>query len=161
MRSVLPTRKIANYLTMLSDQRCGSTHWLAALPSCANTRPLGRVYIFTPRNGVATENRSSQDEGAGHDNRCNGNSTVRNRARLFVLLISLLLSFFLGSALGLLLLFPFTFVFTSFVAHVYLSVIGNESSSPLCQTGLTFSALGPFGPRPSVYDTRCPSWSSS
>ena len=29
------------------------------------------------------------------------------------------------------------------------------------QTGLTFSALGPLGPRPSVYVTRCPSCSSS
>jgi len=29
------------------------------------------------------------------------------------------------------------------------------------QIGLTFSARGPFGPRPSVYDTRCPSWSCS
>ena len=29
------------------------------------------------------------------------------------------------------------------------------------QTSFTFSALGPFGPRPSLNDTRCPSWSSS
>ena len=41
------------------------------------------------------------------------------------------------------------------------SMLENECSSPLCQIGLTFSALGPFGPRPSLNDTRCPSWSSS
>jgi hypothetical protein len=29
------------------------------------------------------------------------------------------------------------------------------------QIGLTFSALGPFGPRPSLYDTLCPSRSAS
>jgi hypothetical protein len=40
-------------------------------------------------------------------------------------------------------------------------VIESEGSSQLRQTGLTFSAHGPFGPLPSVYDTRCPSWSSS
>ena len=37
----------------------------------------------------------------------------------------------------------------------------NECSSQFRQAGVTFSAHGPFGPRPSVYDTRCPSWSSS
>ena len=46
-------------------------------------------------------------------------------------------------------------------ATLRLPLIENECSSQLRQTGLTFSALGPFGPRPSVYDTRCPSWSSS
>ena len=36
-------------------------------------------------------------------------------------------------------------------------------SSGICpiQIGLTFSARGPFGPRPSVYDTFCPSRSAS
>ena len=37
----------------------------------------------------------------------------------------------------------------------------SEVSSKLRQASLTFSAQGPFGPFPSVYDTRCPSWSSS
>jgi hypothetical protein len=32
--TVLLTSKIVNFLTMLSGQRCGSTHWLAALPPC-------------------------------------------------------------------------------------------------------------------------------
>ena len=56
---------------------------------------------------------------------------------------------------------PFAFIFTPLVTHTYVSVIENECSSQLRQIGLTFSALGPFGPCPSVYDTRCPSCSSS
>ncbi len=93
--------------------------------------------------------------------RCNWNLTVHNGAYLFILLFSFQFSFFLRSKLGLFLLFLFAFIFTSFITHICFSVIENECSSQLCQTGLTFSALGPFGPRPSVYDTRCPSWSSS
>ena len=64
-------------------------------------------------------------------------------------------SFFLWTKLSLFLLFPFAFVFTSLITHICFSVVENECSSQLRQTGLTFSALGPFGPRPSVCDTRC------
>ncbi len=77
---------------------------------------------------------------------------------LLILLFSFQFSFFLWTTLGFFLLFPFAFIFTSLITHICFSVIENECSSQLRQTGLTFSALGPFGPRPSVYDTRCPSW---
>jgi hypothetical protein len=93
--------------------------------------------------------------------RCNWNLTVHDGAYLFILLFSFQFSFLLWSKLGLFLLFPFAFVFTSLITHICFSVIENEGSSQLRQTSLTFSALGPFGPCPSVYDTRCPSWSSS
>ena len=93
--------------------------------------------------------------------RCNWNLTAHYGAYLFILLFFFQSSFFLGTNLGLFLLFPFAFIFTSLITHICFSVIENECSSQLRQTGLTFSALGPFGPRPSVYDTRCPSWSSS
>ena len=69
---------------------------------------------------------------------------------LFILLFSFQFSFFLVGKLGLFLLFPFTFIFTSLITHVCFSVIENGCSSQLRQTGLTFSALGPFGPLPSV-----------
>ena len=93
--------------------------------------------------------------------RCNWNLTVHNGACLFILLFFFQFSFFLWTKLSLFLLFPFAFIFTSLITHICFSVVENECSSQLRQTGLTFSALGPFGPRPSVYDTRCPSWSSS
>ncbi len=92
---------------------------------------------------------------------CNWKLTAHNGAYLFVLLFFFQFSFFLCSKLGLFLLFPFAFIFTSLTTHICFSVIEYKCSSQLRQTGLTFSALGPFGPRPSVYDTRCPSWSSS
>lgn len=82
-------------------------------------------------------------------------------AHLSTLLFLLQFSFFLWTELGLLLLFPFAFVFTSLVTHICLSMIENKCPSQLRQASLTFSALGPFGPRPSLNDTRCPSWSSS
>ncbi len=43
------------------------------------------------------------------------------------------------------------------LSPIGFSVIENVCFSPFGQTGLTFSARGPFGPRPSVYDTCCPS----
>jgi len=49
----------------------------------------------------------------------------------------------------------------SCVRVICFSVIEDECSFELRQTGWTFSALGPFGPRPAVNDTRWPSWSSS
>jgi len=76
-----------------------------------------------------------------------------NGAYLSILLFLFQFSFFLWSALGLFLLFPFAFVFTSLVTHVCFSLIKSECSSQLRQTGLTFSALGPFGPRPSFPGT--------
>jgi hypothetical protein len=93
--------------------------------------------------------------------RCNGGLTVHHGAYLSILLFFFQFSFFLRTTLGLFLLLPLAFIFTSLITHICFSVIENECSSQLRQTGLTFSALGPFGPRPSVYDTRCPSWSSS
>jgi len=76
----------------------------------------------------------------------------------FILLVLLQFSFFLCTKLGLFLLFPFSFIFTSLITHFCFSVIKNECCSHLRQAGLTFSAHGPFGPCPSVYDTLCPSW---
>ncbi len=73
-----------------------------------------------------------------------------NGAYLLILLFVFQFSFFLWTELGLFLLFPFAFVFTSLVTHVCFSVVENEWSSRLRQTGLTFSALGPLGPCPSV-----------
>lgn len=84
-----------------------------------------------------------------HPSQITANQPV-NGAPLFIFLFSLFLSFFLWSKLGLFLLFPFAFIFTSLIAHCGFSVIENEGLSQLCQTGLTFSALGPFGPSPSV-----------
>ena len=78
-------------------------------------------------------------------------------AYLFLLLFLLQLSLFLLSELGLLLLFPLTFVFTSFITHIHFSVV----ESKVCKIGPMFSALGPLDARPSVYDDRCPVWSSS
>ena len=80
---------------------------------------------------------------------------------LFILLFFFQLSFFLWTKLGLFLLFLFAFIFTSLITHICFPVIENECSSQLRQIVVTFSAFGPFGPRPSVYDTRCPSRSSS
>ena len=79
-----------------------------------------------------------------------------------ILLFSSQFPLLLWAKLGLFLLFLFAFVFTSPVTHVCFSVIefsviGNKCSSQFRQAGLTFSAHGPFGPLPSVYDTRCPS----
>ena len=82
-------------------------------------------------------------------------------AYLFLLLFPFQLSFFLGAKQGLFLLFLFAFIFTSLVTHICFSVIENECFSQPHQTGLTSSAHGPFDPCPSLYDTRCPSWSSS
>jgi hypothetical protein len=50
-------------------------------------------------------------------------------AYLFILLIFFLFSFFLLSQLGLFLLFPFAFIFTSLITHIYFSVIENECST--------------------------------
>ncbi len=48
---------------------------------------------------------------------------------LFLLrLFSFQFSFFLLSKLGLFLLFPFSFIFTSFITHICFSVIENERS---------------------------------
>ena len=58
-------------------------------------------------------------------------------------------------------MFPFPFIFTSLITHICFSAIENECFSQLRQISLTFSAHGPFCPCPSVYETRCPSWSSS
>lgn len=80
---------------------------------------------------------------------------MHNGTYLFILLFFLQSSFFPWTKLGIFLLFPFAFIITSLITHICFSVI--ECSSQLRQTGLTFSALGPFGPLPSVYDTRCPS----
>ena len=85
----------------------------------------------------------------------------RFSACLFILLFLFQFSFFLWAELGLFLLFSFAFVFASLITHVCFSVVEDECPSRLRQTGLTFSALGPFGPCPSVNDTRCPSRSSS
>lgn len=82
-------------------------------------------------------------------------------ADLFLLLFPFQLSLFLGAKQGLFLLFPFAFIFTSLITHICFSVIENECSSQPHQTGLTSSAHGPFEPCPSLYDTRCPFWSSS
>ncbi len=71
-------------------------------------------------------------------------------AYLFILLFVFQFSFFLWTKLGLFLLFPFPFIFTSFITHICFSVIENECSSQLRQTGLTFSALGPL-----VHVLRC------
>ena len=71
-------------------------------------------------------------------------------ANLFILLFLFQFSFFLCAELGLFLLFPFAFIFTSLVTHICFSVLENECSSPPRQIGVTFSALGPFGPLPSV-----------
>ena len=73
-----------------------------------------------------------------------------NGAYSFLLLFVFQFSFFLWTKLGFFLLFPFAFIFTSLITHICFSVIENECSSQLRQTGLTFSALGPFGPLPSV-----------
>ena len=84
------------------------------------------------------------------------------QTRSFVFLFVLQLSFFLLTKLGLLLFLSLAFVFTSLVTHaVRPPVIEKVCCGQMGQTGFTFSALGPFGPCPSVYDTRCPSWSCS
>ena len=74
-----------------------------------------------------------------------------------ILLFSFQFPLLLWAKLGLFLLFLFAFVFTSPVTHVFFSLIENECSYQFRQAGLTFAAHGPFGPLPSVYDTRCPS----
>jgi len=48
------------------------------------------------------------------------------RCLLFILLLSFQLSFFLGRTLGLFLLFPLAFIFTSLVTHGSFSMIENE-----------------------------------
>jgi hypothetical protein len=80
---------------------------------------------------------------------------------LLVLLFLFQFPLFLWTKQGLFLLFPLALILASLVAHICFSVIEKEYSSQSRQTSVTFSALGPFGPRPSVYDTRCPSRSSS
>ena len=54
-------------------------------------------------------------------------------AYLFILLFFFLFSFFLWTKLGLFLLFPFAFIFTSLITHICFSVIENECSSQLRQ----------------------------
>jgi len=54
--------------------------------------------------------------------------TVHNGAYLFILLFSFQLSFFLWSTLGLFLLFPFAFIFTSLIAHICFSFSVIESN---------------------------------
>jgi len=91
-----------------------------------------------------------------------GSRSVYFDAYLFLLLLfPFQLSFFLGAKQGLFLVFPFAFIFTSPVTHICSSLFEKECSSQPHQTGLTSSAHGPFRPCPSLYATRCPSWSSS
>ena len=58
---------------------------------------------------------------------------MHNGAYLFILLFSFQFSFFLWTTLGLFLLFPFAFIFTSHITHICFSVIENECSSQLRQ----------------------------
>ncbi len=51
------------------------------------------------------------------------------QTRSFVFLFVLQLSFFLLTKLGLFLLFPFAFVFTSLITHICFSVVENECLS--------------------------------
>ena len=48
---------------------------------------------------------------------------MQNDARLFVFLFFFQSSFFLWTKLGLFLLFPFAFIFTSLITHICFSVI--------------------------------------
>jgi len=57
-------------------------------------------------------------------------------ACLFVLLFSFQFSFFLWTTLGLFLLFPSAFIFTSLITHICFSVIENECPSQLRQRHL-------------------------
>ena len=91
-----------------------------------------------------------------------GARSVSFDAYLFLLLLfPFHLSFFLGAKQGFFLLFPFAFIFTSPVTHICSSLFKKECSSQSQQPGLTSSAHGPFRLCPSLYATRCPSWSSS
>ena len=51
-----------------------------------------------------------------------------NGAYLFILLFVFQFSFFLWTKLGLFLLFPFAFIFTSLITHICFSVIENDCS---------------------------------
>ena len=52
-------------------------------------------------------------------------------ASLFILLVLFQFSFFLWSKLGLFLLFPFAFIFTSLITHICFSVIEKECSTAI------------------------------
>ncbi len=54
---------------------------------------------------------------------------MHNGAYLFLLLFSFQFSFFLWTKLSLFLLFLFAFIFTSFISHIWSSVIENECSA--------------------------------
>ena len=56
-------------------------------------------------------------------------AVVHDRAYLFILLFFFQFPFFLGRELRLFLLFPFAFIFTSLITHIYFSVIENECST--------------------------------
>ena len=66
--------------------------------------------------------------------RCHWKLTVHNGAYLFILLLPFQLSFFFWSKLRLFLLFPFAFIFTSFITHASFSGIENECSSQVVRS---------------------------
>jgi len=66
--------------------------------------------------------------------RCHWKLVVHNGAYLFILLLPFQLSFFFRSKLRLFLLFPFAFVFTSFITHASFSGIENECSSQVIRS---------------------------
>ncbi len=67
--------------------------------------------------------------------RCNWNLTVHNGACSFIFLFFFQFSFFLWAKLGLFLVFPFAFILTSLITHIYSSVIENDRSFQLRQAG--------------------------
>ncbi len=76
--------------------------------------------------------------------RCNWNLTVDDGAYLFVLLFLFQSPFFLWAKLGLFLLFPFAFIFTSLVAHIGFSMIENEKFLSAASDRLDVFGSWPF-----------------
>ena len=73
--------------------------------------------------------------------RCNWNLTVHYGAYLFILLFFFQSSFFLGTSLGLFLLFPFAFIFTSLITHICFSLIESECYCRLFGTAIDYKRL--------------------